>query len=110
MSATGKVAIVTGAGSGIGRSVALAFLKDGYRVALAGRRKDKLEETAKESGAGGRALVVPADVTDQKSVRAWFAAAEEKFGPLDVLFKNPRIGTPGRIMLEAITLHRCPGL
>ena len=57
MNSTGKVAIVTGAGSGIGRSVALAFLKDGYRVALAGRRKDKLDETAKDSGAGEHALV-----------------------------------------------------
>ena len=64
-----RVAIVTGAGSGIGRAVALAFLGDGYRVALAGRRADRLERTAKDSGAGERALVVPTDVTDQKSVR-----------------------------------------
>src|SRR5260221_452285 len=106
MEPSGKVAIVTGAGSGIGRSVALAFLKDGYRVGLAGRRKDKLEETAKESGAGGRALVVPADVTDQKSVRALFAAAKEKFGRLDVLFNNAGIGTPGSIMLEDLTLEQ----
>ncbi len=70
MNSTGKVAIVTGAGSGIGRSVALAFLKDGYRVALAGRRKDRLDQTAKDSGAGERALVVQTDVTDPKSVHA----------------------------------------
>src|SRR5216684_4006501 len=106
MDSSGKVAIVTGAGSGIGRSVALAFLKDGYRVALAGRRKDKLDETAKDSGAGARALVVPTDVTDQKSVRALFAATKEKFGRLDVLFNNAGIGTPGSIMLEDLTLEQ----
>ena|SRR5882672_9070366 len=85
MSSSGKTAIVTGAGTGIGRSVALAFLKDGYRVALAGRRKDMLDETAKLSGAGERAMVVPTDVTDQKAVMALFAAAKAKFGRLDVL-------------------------
>ena len=88
MASSEKAAIVTGAGTGIGRSVALAFLKDGYRVALAGRRKDMLEETAKLSGAGERALVVATDVTDQKAVRALFAAAHAKFGRLDVLFNN----------------------
>ena len=106
MDSSGKVAIVTGAGSGIGRSVALAFLKDGYRVALAGRRKDKLDETAKESGAGERALVVQTDVTDAKSVKALFAATKEKFGRLDVLFNNAGIGTPGSIMLEDLTLEQ----
>jgi NAD(P)-dependent dehydrogenase (short-subunit alcohol dehydrogenase family) len=105
MDSSGKVAIVTGAGSGIGRSVALAFFKDGYRVALAGRRKELLEETAK-LGAGERALVVPTDVTDQKAVRALFAAAKEKFGRLDVLFNNAGIGTPGKIMLEDLTLEQ----
>ncbi len=94
MDSSGKVAIVTGAGSGIGRSVALAFLKDGYRVALAGRRKDKLDETAKESGAGERALVVQTDVTDAKSVKALFAATKEKFGRLDALFTTPGSGPP----------------
>src|SRR5260370_18006904 len=102
MEPTGKVGIGTGGGSGIGRSVALAFLKDGYRVALAGRRKDKLDETAKDSGAGARALVVPTDVTDQKSVRALFAATKEKFGRLDVLFNNAGIGTPAGIILETL--------
>src|SRR6267378_3998731 len=100
MSSSGKVAIVTGAGSGIGRSVALAFLKDGYRVALAGRRKDRLEQTAKDSGAPERTLVVQTDVTEQRSVQALFAAIKEKFGRLDVLFNNAGIGTPGSIMLE----------
>src|SRR3989454_4054952 len=106
MDSSGKVAIVTGAGSGIGRSVALAFLKDGYRVALAGRRKDKLDETAKDSGAGERALVVQTDVTDAKSVRALFAATKQKFGRLDVLFNNAGIGTPGSIMLEDLALEQ----
>jgi NAD(P)-dependent dehydrogenase (short-subunit alcohol dehydrogenase family) len=106
MDSSGKVAIVTGAGSGIGRSVALAMLKDGYRVALAGRRKELLEETAKLSGVGEHALVVPTDVTDQKAVRALFAAAKEKFGRLDVLFNNAGIGTPGKIMLEDLTLEQ----
>src|SRR6266496_3925646 len=106
MNSTGKVAIVTGAGSGIGRSVALAFLKDGYRVALAGRRKDRLDQTAKESGAGERALVVQTDVTDPKSVQALFAATKEKFARLDVLFNNAGIGTPGGIMLEDLTLEQ----
>jgi len=98
--------VVTGAGTGIGRSVALAFLKDGYRVALAGRRKDKLDETAKDSGAGDRALVVPTDVTDAKAIAALFAAVKQKWGRLDVLFNNAGIGTPGSIMLEDLTLEQ----
>jgi NAD(P)-dependent dehydrogenase (short-subunit alcohol dehydrogenase family) len=110
MSSTGKVAIVTGAGSGIGRAVALAFLKDGYKVVLAGRRPERLEQTAKDSGAGGRALAVPTDVADQKAVQALFAAAKQKFGRLDVLFNNAGIGTPGGIMLEDLTLEQWQGV
>jgi NAD(P)-dependent dehydrogenase (short-subunit alcohol dehydrogenase family) len=106
MSSSGRVAIVTGAGSGIGRSVALAFLQDGYRVALAGRRKERLEQTAKDSGAGERALVVPTDVTDASSIQSLFAKTREKFGRLDVLFNNAGIGTPGSIMLEDLTLEQ----
>src|SRR6266705_1336611 len=106
MNSTGKVAIVTGAGSGIGRSVALAFLKDGYRVALAGRRKDRLDQTAKDSGAGERALVVQTDVTDPKSVHALFAATKEKFARPDVLFNNAGVGTPGAIKREEPTMEQ----
>ena len=106
MSSSGKVAIVTGAGSGIGRSVALAFLKDGYRVALAGRRQDRLEQTAKDSGALERTLVAQTDVTDPESVQALFAATKQKWGRLDVLFNNAGIGTPGSILLEDLTLEQ----
>jgi NAD(P)-dependent dehydrogenase (short-subunit alcohol dehydrogenase family) len=106
MGSSGKAAIVTGAGSGIGRSVALAFLEDGYRVALAGRRRELLEQTAKDSGAGERALVVQTDVTDAQSVHALFAATRNKFGRLDVLFNNAGIGTPGNILLEDLTLEQ----
>jgi NAD(P)-dependent dehydrogenase (short-subunit alcohol dehydrogenase family) len=106
MGSSGKVAIVTGAGSGIGRSVALAFLKDGYRVALAGRRKERLQQTATDSGAGERALVVPTDVTDAGSIQSLFAKTKETFGRLDVLFNNAGIGTPGSILLEDLTLEQ----
>jgi NAD(P)-dependent dehydrogenase (short-subunit alcohol dehydrogenase family) len=89
MNAHNKVAVVTGAGSGIGRTVTLALLKDGYRVALAGRRRDPLEETVKEAGTGGsRALVVPTDVSNPEAVRALFAKVKEVFGRLDLLFNN----------------------
>jgi aminopeptidase N len=83
-----RVALVTGAGSGIGKAAALALLRDGHRVALAGRRREKLEETASESGAGDRALAIPADVSDPGSVKALFAATVAAFGRLDVLFNN----------------------
>jgi len=90
-----KVAIVTGAGTGIGKAVSLALLKDGYRVALAGRRKEPLEKAVADSGAGARALAVPTDVSDPQSVRALFAKAKDAFGRLDVLFNNAGIGAPG---------------
>ena len=106
MPSSGRFAIVTGAGTGIGRAVALALLKNGYGVALAGRRRDHLEQTAKDSGAGERALVVPTDVADQKSVQALFAKTREEFGPLDLLFNNAGIGTPGSILLEDLTLEQ----
>jgi NAD(P)-dependent dehydrogenase (short-subunit alcohol dehydrogenase family) len=82
----GKVAIVTGAGSGIGRAVAQALLREGYRVALAGRRRERLEEVA--AGADGNALVVPTDVADAEAVRALFERTRQAFGRLDLLFNN----------------------
>ncbi len=95
MSSPGKVAIVTGAGTGIGKRTALAFLKEGYSVALAGRRVEPLETTVTESGpSGSRALVVPSDVSDPASVRALFAKTKETFGRLDVLFNNAGTDAP----------------
>ena len=82
-----RVAVVTGAGSGVGRAAALALLGDGYAVALAGRRKDALEETAGMAKAG-KALVVPTDVTSEAAVGALFAAVKAQFGRCDVLFNN----------------------
>ena len=100
-----KVAVVTGAGSGIGRVAAIALLKDGYSVALAGRRKDPLEETARHAQAGSRALVVPTDVASQDSVRALFAAVRQAFGRLDVLFNNAGVGAPP-IPMEDLTYEQ----
>ena len=102
MSAPARVALVTGAGSGIGRAAALALLGDGFRVVLAGRRREKLEETAARSPAGDRALVWPADVTDPASVKALFAATVSAFGRLDVLFNNAGRALPG-VPLEDVT-------
>jgi NAD(P)-dependent dehydrogenase (short-subunit alcohol dehydrogenase family) len=99
----GRVAIITGAGSGIGKATALAFLADGYRVALAGRRREPLERTAGDSGAGARALVVPTDVGDAESVAALFAAVRRDFGRLDVLFNNAGTSAPA-LSLEELTL------
>ena len=95
MAATAKIALVTGAGTGVGRGAALALMKAGFTVVLAGRRKDKLEEVAKEgAAAGGKSLVVPADVADPTSIKALFAKTKETFGRLDVLFNNAGIGAP----------------
>jgi NAD(P)-dependent dehydrogenase (short-subunit alcohol dehydrogenase family) len=92
--ASSKVALVTGAGTGIGKSVALALLDAGYAVTFAGRRKDVLDEAIKESGAGDRALAVSADVGDPASVEALFKASQARFGRLDLLFNNAGIGAP----------------
>ena len=90
-----KVAVVTGAGSGIGKAVALALVEDGYSVAFAGRRSDRLAAAVESAGeAASRCLAVSTDVTDPTSVRALFAATIERFGRLDVLFNNAGIGTP----------------
>ena len=101
-----KVAIVTGAGSNIGQRTSLALLREGYSVALAGRRAEALEETAKEAReARSRTLIVPTDVTDPASIRALFAKTKKTFGRLDVLFNNAGIGAPG-IPLEDLTYEQ----
>jgi NAD(P)-dependent dehydrogenase (short-subunit alcohol dehydrogenase family) len=95
MAASGKIALVTGAGTGIGKAVALALMREGYAVALAGRREDKLAETAAEGSAiGAKSLVAPTDVSDPASVKALFGKTRETFGRLDVLFNNAGIGAP----------------
>src|SRR2546422_8699878 len=91
MASSEKIAIVTGAGTGIGKAVALALLREGYSVVLAGRRKELLEATAREgTSSGSRALVVPTDVSNPASVSALFARAKAEFGRLDLLFNNAR--------------------
>ena len=82
---TPRIAIVTGAGTGIGRAAALALLKDGWCVALAGRRPEPLDKVAEESGAGDRALPVATDVSDPASVKALFATVVARFGRLGFL-------------------------
>jgi NAD(P)-dependent dehydrogenase (short-subunit alcohol dehydrogenase family) len=106
MSELTKVAIVTGAGTGIGKSVALALLQEGYGVVLAGRRQEPLKATAAAAGAAtSRALVAPTDVGDPASVRALFARTREAFGRLDVLFNNAGGGAPP-IPLEDLTYEQ----
>ena len=95
MSSNGKVAIITGGGSGIGKQCALALVRDGYCVAVAGRRLEALEETRAEAGTGrSRVLVVATDVGDPESVSRLFFKTHETFGRLDVLFNNAGIGAP----------------
>jgi len=89
-----RTAIVTGAGTGIGRAAALALLKDGWQVALAGRRAEPLTSVVNESGAATRAFAVPTDVADPDSVQALFAAVVERFGRVDLLFNNAGTGNP----------------
>jgi NAD(P)-dependent dehydrogenase (short-subunit alcohol dehydrogenase family) len=97
----GKVALITGAGSGIGRATAIAFLTAGYRTILTGRRMDTLEESVAMAGRhSGEALCIPADVQDPASVTALFDAAMARFGRLDVLFNNAGVNAPGGVLLE----------
>jgi NAD(P)-dependent dehydrogenase (short-subunit alcohol dehydrogenase family) len=93
--ASQKVALVTGAGTGVGRAVTLALLREGYAVVLAGRRKEMLEAVAKEGAqTPGKALPVQTDVADPASIKAAFARTKEEFGRLDLLFNNAGIGAP----------------
>jgi len=95
MAASQKVALVTGAGTGIGKAVALALMKEGYATVLAGRRQDKLEETVSAGkSTGAKSLAVPTDVADPAAIKALFAKTKETFGRLDVLFNNAGIGAP----------------
>ncbi|MDE3171152.1 MAG: SDR family oxidoreductase [Acidobacteriota bacterium] len=100
-----KVALVTGAGSGIGKAVALALGREGYALVLAGRRREPLDAVASEIRAGVEALVVVADVTDPASVRALFAKAKEEFGRLDLLFNNAGI-SGGAVAIEEQSLEQ----
>lgn len=105
MTSTGKVALVTGAGSGIGRASALALQRNGYHVVLAGRRKEELENTASmATEGGGRMLAVPADVSDANAVKALFAKTVDTFGRLDVLFNNAGMGAPA-VPMEDLPLE-----
>ncbi|HXM70595.1 MAG TPA: SDR family oxidoreductase [Thermoanaerobaculia bacterium] len=106
MASAEKVAVVTGAGSGVGRSVALALMAEGYAVVLAGRRKEALEATAGQAkGASGRSLVVATDVSDPAAVKALFAKAKASFGRLDLLFNNAGTGAPP-VPLEDLTFEQ----
>ena len=94
-----KVAIVTGAGSGIGKCTTLALLREGYSVSLAGRREKPLEATIEEAGSSGeRALAIPTDVGRPESVQALFAQTKERFGRLDLLFNNAGFGAPAKLL------------
>jgi NAD(P)-dependent dehydrogenase (short-subunit alcohol dehydrogenase family) len=99
------IAIVTGAGSGIGRAVTLALVKEGWSVALAGRRAEQLEKAAGDAGAADRTLAVPTDISDPDSVARLFARAVEVFGRVDLLFNNAGISAPG-VALEDITVEQ----
>ncbi len=100
-----KIAIVTGAGTGIGRAAALALLKDGWHVALAGRRAEPLETVVAESGAGPRAVAVPTDVADPQAVRALFDRVVQAFGRVDLLFNNAGVNAPG-VPLDELTIEQ----
>jgi NAD(P)-dependent dehydrogenase (short-subunit alcohol dehydrogenase family) len=101
-----KVAVVTGAGSGIGKAVALALAGEGYAVVLAGRRAENLERAAREAhSSDSRVLAVPTDVTDPTSVRALFDRTVDAFGRIDLLFNNAGVGAPG-VPLDELTVDQ----
>jgi NAD(P)-dependent dehydrogenase (short-subunit alcohol dehydrogenase family) len=106
MTADGKIAMITGAGSGIGRATTLALLREGYSVVLVGRRPESLDQTVAAAGPdGARTLAVPADVSDPSSVRSLFEKSFATFGRLDVLFNNAGIGAPP-VPLEELPLEQ----
>ena len=106
MSSHNKVAIVTGAGTGIGKRAALALLQDGYRVGLVGRRKELLDKTAQDAGpAAANTLVLPADVGNPEAVRSLFARVQHAWGRLDVLFNNAGMGAPA-IPMEDLSFEQ----
>ncbi len=105
MASEGKVAIITGAGSGIGKATALAFLNDGYRVAFAGRRRDVLENAIKEAGdKASHAIAVPTDISDPVAVKNLFAKTRDTFGRIDVVFNNAGFGASAPI--EDLTFEK----
>jgi NAD(P)-dependent dehydrogenase (short-subunit alcohol dehydrogenase family) len=99
----GKIALVTGAGTGIGRGVAVGLARAGYSIVLAGRRREPLEETASTASGSGTALVVPTDVGDPAAVTALFARTREAFGRLDLLFNNAGMAARG-VAIEELTV------
>ncbi|MGH7311925.1 MAG: SDR family oxidoreductase [Candidatus Rokuibacteriota bacterium] len=106
MATPDRIAVVTGAGTGVGKATALVLLREGWSVVLAGRRKELLEAVATESGSSrSRTLVVPTDVGDPASVRALFARTKEAFGRLDLLFNNAGTGAPP-VPLEELTYEQ----
>lgn len=105
MSSQSKVAIVTGGGSGIGRAAALALLRDGWSVVLAGRREQPLADVAAESSAGERVLAVPTNVADPQSVQALFEQTVTRFGRVDLLFNNAGVGAQA-VPLEDLSIEQ----
>ena len=110
MNGNGKVAMITGAGTGIGRACALAMLREGYSVVLAGRRPEPLEKTRADAGTGGeRALVAPADVSDPASVGSALREDAGGVGRLDFLFNNAGVNAPG-IPMEELAIEQWQGV
>jgi NAD(P)-dependent dehydrogenase (short-subunit alcohol dehydrogenase family) len=106
MSSGDKIALVTGAGSGIGKAVALALAKEGYTAVLTGRRREPLDAVAREAeSAGGKSFAVTADVSDAASVEALFAKIKERFGRLDLLFNNAGVNAPA-VPIEELPVEK----